>query len=203
MVTLLRSLVRTPARLAVVAVAALAFVAGCSDESSPAPPASRPFAPPANPAPQSADLWLDRVCTALLPAVRASAPAPPVEPADPAGSRDRWAAYLVERERALTAAADGIGAAGPAPVPGGQQVTEPAVTLMRDRAAAAERAVEELRAVPANAPATLLQTVQETQSRFPLAGSTATLRDVALTPELAREAQDVPSCREAGTGAPP
>lgn len=192
----------TPQRSCVGAIAiglvALVLVAGCADSSRPAPtPEARPMGPENPSRPPTPQTWLDRVCTALLPAVRTQAPAPPIDPADPVGTRDRWAAFLTERAQVLTRTADEINAAGPAPVTGGQQVTEPAVTLLRGRAEQATRAVGELEAVPANAGGTLLQTVQESQSRFPLVGPSASLRDLALTPELTRVAPEVASCREA------
>lgn len=146
----------------------------------------------------SATQWLEQVCTALLPATGSDAPTPPVDPRAPVATRDQWVAFLDTRARALTAAADGVNAAGPAPGEGGQQVTEPAVTLMRARAADAAAGVDALRAIPANAEDTLVRSVTEIRSRFPLTGPDAALRDLALTPPLAAVAPQVPSCRAAG-----
>jgi hypothetical protein len=193
------TLSRAGRRLVLAMIATLLALGGCSDSSrsaSPAP-APRPFAPEDPGSPSSPETWLGQVCTALVPAVR-SGPAPAVVPTDAAGTRDRWVSFLGERQQALAAAADGINAAGPAPVPGGQQVTEPVVTVLRDRASAARDAVGELTAVPADAEATLLQTVQEVQSRFPLTGPAPSLNDLALTPELSRVAATVPTCQAAG-----
>ncbi|GAA4763927.1 hypothetical protein [Actinomycetospora chibensis] len=148
--------------------------------------------------PPSAEQWLDKVCTALLPATRTDTPAPPVDPADPVATRAQWVDFLDQRARALTAAADGINAAGPAPVEGGQQVTEPVVSLLRARAADASAAVETLRSVPSNAANTLLRTVNEVRNRFPLTGPGSSLQDLALTPELSSVAPRVPSCRTSG-----
>lgn len=177
----------------------LLALTGCADSSRPASsiPPPRPFAPENPSRPPTPETWLGQVCPALAPAVR-SGPAPAVTLAEPVGTRDRWVSFLSERERALTAAADGINAAGPAPVAGGQRVTAPVVSLLRDRAAAARDAVEELAAVPANAEGTLLQTVQEVQSRFPLTGPATSLGDLALTPELSRVAATLPACRDLG-----
>lgn len=178
-----------------------AVLAGCSDSSAPTgDPTPRPMGPDPRPglSPPSATQWLERVCTALLPAARSDAPAPPVDPRNPVATRDQWATFLDTRARALTTAADGINAAGPAPGEGGQQVTEPAVTLLRARAADAAASVEALRAIPANAEDTLVRSVDEIRNRFPLTGPDAALRDLALTPQLAAVAPQVPSCRAAG-----
>lgn len=185
-------------RVVALGVVVLVLVAGCGDSSRPtATPEARPMGPENPSRPPSPQTWLDQVCTALLPAVRTGSPVPPIDPADPVGTRDRWVAYLSGRAQALTRAADGINAAGPAPLEGGQQVTEPVVALLRDRAQAATDSVGQLEAVPDNAPATLFRSVQEVQSRFVLAGPATSLRDLALTPELTRVAPAVASCREA------
>lgn len=147
----------------------------------------------------SATQWLDRVCTALQPAGRTDQP-PAVLPQDPVGTRDRWADYLERRAAALEQAVSGINAAGPAPVEGGQRVTESVVTLLGSRAESARAGVGDLRAIPANAEGTLLNTVEEVRSRFPLTGPATSLRDLALTPELTPAARSVASCRAVGSG---
>lgn len=117
------------------------------------------------------------------------------------GSRESWVGYLSGRQRVLDQAADAINAAGPAPVAAGQQVTAPIVRLLRDQADEARKALHTLQAVPANATATLLQTLQQTRSQFPLSGPTAAWADLALPAELTRAASTVPACRSIGAPA--
>lgn len=182
--------------------AVLAVLTGCSDSAGPAAsPDQRPMNPDPRPglSAPSATQWLDRVCTALLPAARSDQP-PAVLPTDPVGTRDRWADYLERRAATLGSAVDGINAAGPAPVEGGQQVTDSVTTLLRSRAETARASVGDLRAVPANAEGTLLATVEQVRNRFPLTGPATSLRDLALTPPLTATAPEVASCRAVGTG---
>lgn len=191
-----------PSRLLVACSFAVLVLAGCSNEARPtATPDARPMGPNPGPAlsPPSATQWLDRVCTALQSAVRTDQP-PAVVPTDPVGTRDRWAEYLERRAGALEQTVSGINAAGPAPVEGGQRVTESVVTLLGSRAEAARRGAGDLRAVPAVAEGTLLNTVEEVRSRFPLTGPATSLRDLALTPELTAQARSVESCRAVGSG---
>lgn len=156
-----------------------------------------PENPSASPGPEE---WLGRVCTALGPAVRSASPAPEVNPADPVVSRDRMVAYLDERVRALRTSADGVAAAGPAPTAGGVSVTTPVLTLLRGRADTLAQLREQLAAVPANAPGTLVATLRQVQGQLVLAGPTVSLPDLALPPDLTAAAARVPACRALATG---
>lgn len=184
--------------LACALAAAAVVLVGCSDDSrATSTPEPRPMGPENPSRPPSPETWLDQVCTALVPAIRTSSPAPPIDPADPLGTRNRWVAYLETRQQTLDSAADGISAAGPAPGEAGVQVSATVLSVLRGRADAAQQSKEQLQAVPQNYPATLYRSVQEVQPRFPLAGPPVTLLDLALPPDLARAAAGVPSCRAA------
>ncbi|MDD7968019.1 hypothetical protein [Actinomycetospora lemnae] len=178
----------------------LGLLSGCAYGVEAAPPQPRPFGPEnpsGNPTPET---WLDQVCTALTPAVRAPGP-PEIRTEDLLGSRQQMLSYLDERIRAFDAAADGINRAGPPPIEAGQMVTEPVVGLLRDRTAQLAMLREDLRAVPEVADGTLFDTLQKVRGRLVLAGPAVSLPDLALPPSLTAQAATVPSCRALGVGA--
>lgn len=177
--------------LALLAVLALA---GCSDSAEPAPPQARPMGPENTVAPPVPQTWLSQVCGSLAATVPSVADAPTTVPTDLAGSRDRMVAYLRNRAGALDAAADGINAAGPAPVDNGQSATAAVVTTLRQRSAVLQARSESLAAIPANATATLANGLERARTDLALPGPAA-WRDLAIPRSLAGAATTVPACR--------
>jgi hypothetical protein len=145
-------------------------------------------------APPSPQTWLSQVCGSLAATVPTSADVPMTVPSDLAGSRDRMVAYLEDRARALAAAADGINAAGPAPVDNGQGATTTIVSTLRQRSAILEKRSESLAAIPANTANTLADGLERARTDLALPGPAA-WRDLAIPRSLSEAASTVPACR--------
>lgn len=73
-------------------------------------------------------IWADRVCTALVPLVQASDNRPAVNAADFAATKQSMSAALAAAADAVPQTLSGLDAAGPSPIPGGDDV----VTKLRD-----------------------------------------------------------------------
>jgi hypothetical protein len=100
--------------------ATLALAVGCS--SAPAPS-------------DAAVSWADRVCGAIGGFTRVAAAPPATDAADPGGSVRKLGSYLDTTSTALQDAIGAINAAGPAPVPGGDEyVRKLTETLTKIRA---------------------------------------------------------------------
>jgi hypothetical protein len=179
--------------LVLLAAATVTAMAGCSDDARPAPPQARPMGPENTAAPPSPQAWLSQVCRALAPTVSSAATVPATVANDLAGSRDRMVTYLEDRVRSLGSAADGINAAGPAPVDNGQGATAAVVDTLRERAATLEKRAESLRAIPSNAPATLADGLERARTDLAVPGPAA-WRALALPRSLTDAASTVPAC---------
>jgi hypothetical protein len=110
--------------LAGTAAAVALTLAGCGTETTPATPAA-PSGPATavEPAAQTV-AWTDSVCGALVPVAESLVNPPGFDVTAPAATREAYLAYLANAESATDTAAQQVAAAGPAPVDGGEQVTE-------------------------------------------------------------------------------
>jgi hypothetical protein len=130
-------------------------LAGCGQETALATtPATAPAAEPTAVSEQAVQ-WTDSVCGALVPVTESLANSPGFDLTAPAASRDAYLAYLAQAQAATDRALENIAAAGPAPVDGGQQVTEEVrsdVTELRDDLADARTQLEQ---ADANDPAAI------------------------------------------------
>jgi hypothetical protein len=121
-------------------------LAGCGQETALATtPATAPAADPTAVSEQAVQ-WTDSVCGALVPVTESLASPPGFDLTAPAAGRDAYLAYVAQARAATDQALDDIAAAGPAPVDGGQQVTEEVrsdVTELRDDLADARTQLEQ------------------------------------------------------------
>lgn len=131
---------------AVLAAALGLALAGCGQETVPAaPPATAPAADPTAVSEQTVQ-WTDSVCGALVPVTESLASPPEFDLTAPAATRDAYLTYLTQAQAATDQALENIAAAGPAPVDGGEQVTEEVrsdVTELRDDLADARSQLEQ------------------------------------------------------------
>ena len=104
-----------PARVLLV-LAAAAVLSGCGGSTPPAPPTP---APP--PTPQG---WTDAVCAALVPVAARVTDAPGVDLSAPEATRQAYLTYLDEGLAATDRARADLAAAGAAPVPDGDVISE-------------------------------------------------------------------------------
>jgi hypothetical protein len=100
--------------VAVVASATLAL-AGCGPSGEPAPPE------PAQPT-NEAVTWANSICGSLVPAVEALTSPPPVDLDNAAATRQAYIEYLEDAHQRAEQALQALDAAGPAPVPGGEEL---------------------------------------------------------------------------------
>jgi hypothetical protein len=121
-------------------------LAGCGQETAlTTTPATAPAAEPTAVSEQAVQ-WTDSVCGALVPVTESLASPPGFDLTAPAASRDAYLAYLAQAQAATDQALENIAAAGPAPVDGGEQVTEEVrsdVTELRDDLADARTQLEQ------------------------------------------------------------
>lgn len=178
------------------AVAALAFTAACSTTVAGTPSAD----PVAVEAEGSGDAvaWVDQVCQSLLPFVRASGDAPvPSESPDPASLVRAISTYLGDAEDAAGSAIEGMEAAGPAPVAGGDEVVERLSSSLetyqasfRDARTRIERVdVTDRQALLTEVPAAVASLRELAALPNPMAGFEG-------SPELDRAGREAPGCQQ-------
>jgi len=147
-------------------------------------------------------IWADRVCTALVPLVQANDSRPAVNAADFAATKQSMSAALTAAADAVPQTLSGLDAAGPSPIPGGNDV----VTKLRDlvselRPTMLDTKIKLDAADPADTGAFI--------ARWPMRSARATLatkveeaqQAVQANPEVKAAALKGTSCPQVGLGA--
>ncbi|MGH3588218.1 MAG: hypothetical protein ACRDQ0_18080 [Pseudonocardia sp.] len=186
----------TPSALLLSAVTVMAFGSGCTTAVSGTASAGG-AAPPAQGTGDTV-AWVDDVCGSLLPFVQTAAEAPePSEAKDAADLVQGITDYLGEAEDAAGSAVDGMDAAGPSPVSGGDEVVEQLSgtltdlqTTYRDARTRIEKVdINDRQALLAEVPAAVASLNQLATMPNPTAG----LRN---NPELNRAGQEAANCQQ-------
>jgi hypothetical protein len=186
----------TPSVLLLSAVAAMAFGTGCTSTVSGA--ASAGGAAPAAQGSGDAVTWVDQVCGSLLPFVRTAATPPePSEASSPAELVEDITGYLDEAESAAGSAVDGMDAAGPSPVAGGDDVVDRLGETLTSLESTFHDARTRIEAVDVNDRQALLSEVPAAVGSLEkLAAMPNPMADLQASPELNRAGQEAANCRQ-------
>lgn len=160
--------------------------------TSAAPPSEEPAG-----STDDAVAWVDDVCGALLPFVETASTQPDINPSDPVAAVEGLSDYLGQAVDGLDSAIDGMAAAGPSPVDGGDEVVErltEALTSFRTSFADAKTAVD---AVDTSDTLGLVEAlpkaVEPLEAIANVEDPTADLRN---NPELNAAAEQAPNCQQ-------
>jgi hypothetical protein len=145
--------------------------------------------------------WVDQVCGALLPFVRTAAAPPELEKAPDAPALiSAISDYLEQSRGAADSAINGIAAAGPSPVDGGDDVVAALSDTLQSFRTSFEDAQSRVESVDPNDPQSLLTdlpaAVTPLEQLSTLPDPTADLR---RTPELDRASSQAANCRQIET----
>lgn len=188
---------------AVSAAAAVAFAAGCSSGGEAPPVIPAPGQPgSASAAAPSADLsdpviaWAEQVCGVVEKGGKALAQFPPVDPNDPAKTKQAMVDYLQAISDELGVLGDGITAAGEPPVDDGAAAVDAALARIEALRGSLGKAKEKLAAVAATDPVgfqkALAEIGPELEGLNSTEGPTAELK---ANPELKEAFTVAPTCR--------
>jgi hypothetical protein len=186
--------------LAITAVAAVLFGAGCTVAvpGLPAPSGAAPAAGVAVPTVTDPVAWMDTICTALLPALKTRATQPELDPANPRDSIAALSTYLGEAGPVIDGAINGMGAAGPSPIAGGDEAVAALRTTLTAYRDAARDAKTKIDAIDTSSRATLTAQFPEAQTQLAtLSNVPNPAADLGSNPELDRAAAQAPQCRQA------
>ncbi|GAA0943919.1 hypothetical protein GCM10009559_41000 [Pseudonocardia zijingensis] len=182
----------TPSVLVLPAVAALVLSAGCTTSVSGAARADSEAAT------QGAVEWVDQICGSLLPYLKAAgSPPKPGEAPDAQTLVRNISGYLTETEESASSAIDGMTAAGPAPVAGGDEIVGRLRSTLETMQASLRDARSRIERVDINDRQALLREVPAAiESVERLANTPGPLSDLQSSPELAQAGQEAAGCRQ-------
>lgn len=154
--------------------------------------------PPAGGAPGDAVAWVDQVCGALLPFIRAASAPPPFDgSSDPAALVEGISDYFGETGAAADTAISGMAAAGPSPAEGGDEVVTAltgTLTTIRTSFRDAQTRLDAIDTSDPRAFATELPgAIAPLQELTTLSDPTAGLES---SPELDRAGKQAPNCQQ-------
>lgn len=191
---------RTP-RIALVtaALAAVLLGAGCTVPvpGLPAPSGAAPAAGTAVPTETDPVAWMGKICTALLPAVKAQGTTPKLDPANPRDSIAAFSSYLGQATTAADGALNGIAAAGPSPIQGGDQAVSAlssTLTAFRDAASEAKTKIDAID--PSNTRRLATELPQAVQPLTALARQPNAAAELGNNPALEQAAAQAPQCQQ-------
>ncbi|HLU59475.1 MAG TPA: hypothetical protein VKZ81_28780 [Pseudonocardia sp.] len=182
----------TPPALVLPAVVALALSGGCTTSVQGSASADSAAVE------QVAVAWVDQICGSLLPYVKAAiSPPKPAAAPDAATLVRELRDWLSESERSAGSAIDGMEAAGPAPVDGGDEVVrklrsslETMQASFRDARTRIERVdITDRQQLQREVPAAV-------ESVERLASTSSPMADLQLNPELARAGKEAAGCKQ-------
>ena len=191
---------RTPrTALVTAALAAILLGAGCTVAvpGLPAPSGASPAAGEAVPIESDPVAWMDKICTALLPAMKIRDTQPKLDTANPRDSVAALSSYLGETTTAVDGALNGMAAAGPSPIQGGDQAVaalSSTLTAFRDAASEAKTKID---AIDTSNPRSLATELPKAvQPLTALANLPNPAGELGSNPELDQAAAQAPKCQQ-------
>jgi hypothetical protein len=191
---------RTPrTALVTAAVATVLLGAGCTTlvPGLPAPSGAAPAVGTAVPTETDPVAWMGKICTAMLPALKTRSTQPKLDTANPRDTIAALSTYLGETGTAVDGAINGMSAAGPSPIEGGDEAVRALTTTLtafRDSVREAKTRIDAIDTSNTRALATELPKAIEPLTAL------STLPDPAAeldgNPELDRAAAQAPECRQ-------
>ncbi len=180
------------------AVATVLLGSGCSSVI-PSAPTAEPAATSsaaAGSAPADADgvAWMDKICAAMLPAVKVRADAPALDGSgDPQSRLAGLSQYLDKASTAVDGAITEMAAAGPSPIEGGDQAVAALTTTLGSFRDSAREAKTKIDAIDTSNPQALATD---------LPAAVAPLAELASTPNPASQLDNNPELEAAAKAAP-
>lgn len=187
--------------LLITALAALLLGSGCATAvpgtAAPADPSPSAESPPAAAASPEAVAWMDDVCGALLPFGEATAESPPTVGTDPAAAVPGISSYLTNAGQSLDDAIDGVAAAGPSPVQGGDAAAAELTEALKAYRSTFQDAKTRIDAIDVSDPQALATELPATfQSLGTLADVPNPTALLDSNPELVAAAQQAAKCQQ-------
>ncbi len=191
---------RTPrTALVTAAVATVLLGAGCTTlvPGLPAPSGAAPAAGTAVPTVTDPVAWMDKICTAMLPALKTRAAQPKLDTANPRDSIAALSTYLGEAGTAVDGAINGMAAAGPSPIEGGDQAVTALTTTLTSFRDSAREAKTKLDAIDTSNPRTLATELpQAIEPLTALSNAPNPAAELGNNPELNQAAAQAPQCQQ-------
>lgn len=184
-----------PALLA--AVAAALLTTGCATTVTGTPASAGASSPAGTTATQTDPVaWVNGVCGSLLPFVKAASVPPNVDPSDPKAAVKGLSDYLGQTVTSLDTALNGLKAAGPSPVAGGDEVVTTLTTALTKFRTSFQNAKTKIDAVDPNnlteVATALPDALAPLQELSDLKDPTA---DLKSSPQLDAAAKQAPNCK--------
>jgi hypothetical protein len=185
----------TPPALLLPAVVALVLSGGCTTA---VPGTASAGSAAAAQGTGDATAWVDQICGSLLPFVRAAGTPPePAAASNPATLVQDITDYLSETEDSAGAAIDGLAAAGPAPVAGGDEIVAGLTSTLESMQTSLRDARTRIERVDVNDRQALLREVPAAISSLEqLASIPSPMADLQRSPELTRAGQEAANCQQ-------
>jgi hypothetical protein len=186
--------------LVVAAIAAVLLGGGCTVPvpGLPAPSGAAPAAGTAVPIETDPVAWMDKICTALLPTLKTRATQPKLDAANPRDSITALSAYLGEAGPVIDGTLNGMSAAGPSPIAGGDDAVAALRTTLSAYRDAAREAKTTLDGIDTTNRSTLTaQFPQAVAQLTALSNVPNPAADLGNNPELDAAAAKAPQCRQA------
>lgn len=186
--------------LATAAVAAVLFGAGCTTAvpGLPAPAGAAPAAGTAVPTETDPVAWMDKVCGALLPAMQARAEQPKIDPANPADTIAALRTYADQAGPVIDGALNGMAAAGPSPVEGGDQAVSALTTAISGYRDALRETKTKIDTIDtSNRPALVKAFPEAVAPLSDLSKVPNPAADLASSPALTQAVAQAPRCQQA------
>lgn len=185
--------------LVTAAVATVLLGSGCTTlvPGLPAPSGATPAAGQAGPAETDPVAWMDKICTALQPAIKLQETQPELDTANPRDSVAALSAYLGNASTTVDGAINGMAAAGPSPVEGGDQAVSALTKTLgafRDAAREAKTKMDAIDTSNARELATELPAAVEPLTK--VANLPNPAAELGSNPELDQAAAQAPQCRQ-------
>jgi hypothetical protein len=191
---------RTPrTTLVVAAVATVLLGAGCTTlvPGLPAPSGAAPAAGTAVPTETDPVAWMDRICTAMLPALETRSAQPQLDPANPRDSVAALSSYLGDASTAVDGAITGMAAAGPSPIEGGDEAVAALTTTLTAFRDSTREAKTRIDAIDTSNPRSLATELpQAVEPLTALSNLPNPASELGRNPELDQAAAQAPQCQQ-------
>lgn len=190
----------TRTALATAAVAAVLLGAGCTTPvpGLPAPAGAAPAAGTAVPTETDPVAWMNKVCTALLPALQVRATQPKIDPNNPADTISALKTYTAQAGPVIDTALNGMAAAGPSPIEGGDQAVSAlstTITAYRDALTQTKTKVDAID--PTNRRALVAAFPEAVAPLSDLSKLPNPAADLTESPALTQAVAQAPQCQQA------
>ncbi|MCO1654203.1 hypothetical protein [Pseudonocardia humida] len=140
--------------------------------------------------------WMDQVCGALTPLTEAPTDPGVGSSTSPEQAFEQLQGYLAKGGDAMGTAIDGLAAAGPSPIEGGDELVQKMTTTLNTAKTALDSTAQQLEGVDPNDPEALFTALGSLTSAEGLEGLDDPTAGFEANPELEAAAEQAPNCRQ-------